>query len=172
MRSIQKGWMDDYFLRWLLNRNNWAPRCTNRRQESTRGLKNGRISVKLWNQWKWVKVGLTGSRTTTSCRFWPARFVPSALSSDGSGGEWADLYWTAAFHREEVQRGQGDDPVPREDHGDTGGDPAGPHGGRNHSAEEEAHRPGEALAHRRPHPLPPGYKRYIWRWNAVGVSSF
>lgn len=81
---------------------------------------------------------------------------PSALGSNGPGGERAHLRRAPALHREEVQRSQGDDLHTREDHGDAGGNTARPHGGGDHSPEEEAQRPGQALTHRRPHPLSAG----------------
>lgn len=88
--------------------------------------------------------------------------IPSALCPNSLRREWADLHWTFTFHREEVQWSQGDDPLSRKDHRDTGGDVAWPNGGGDHSSEEEAHWLREALSHRWSHTLSTGEVPLYW----------
>lgn len=92
-------------------------------------------------------------------------YISSALSPNGPRGEWANLHWASAFHREEVQWNQGDDQLARKDHCDTGRDTARSFGGRDHSAEEEAHWPGEAVTRWRSYTLSAGKADLLFNLN-------
>lgn len=93
---------------------------------------------------------------------------PSALCSISPRGERADLHWASALHREEVQRRQGDDPLPRKDHCVTGWDTARSPGGGDHATEEETQRPGEALARWWSHTLSTGEADLCWEAENAG----
>lgn len=125
-------------------------------QDLRQAVESTKVSKKsLHSSWKTRNISARNPHPNELC-------FQSALCTNGPGGERAHLHRASAFHREEVQWSQGDGPLPREDHRDTGGDTARPLGGRDHPAEEETHRPGEALTHRRSHTLSTGEVDLNW----------